>query len=386
MLRTGSFIVIPGANPVKNQNSASGLSSGQLFRSQFPKLAVCSRMRGSPKGGAWPVREDKPRSQGEERRDGEASVPAVCRESVERLYEETQAGQWDLSREKFAATLERSVRRRFPSGSPSKAELQEYLASLHSADLALACACAEGNEAAWEEFVHKYRGHLRASAAAMLRCSSTWPEAIELADSLFAELYGLADGKRGERSLFRYFHGRSSLKTWLRAVLAQRHVDAVRAAKRFEPLDAGPDGETKIAELDPGRGPLLADPDRERYLQIFRRALDAALQKLDPRDLERLRLYYAQEQTLAEIGCKIGEHESSVSRNLERVRVALRTRVEESLRHGDFPLAGSASHKGLDEAQIALCFEYAAADAPIDLDKLLKERKQTTTSQPRRTT
>ena len=53
----------------------------------------------------------------------------------------------------------------------------------------------------------------------MLKSSASAPEAEELADSLFAELYGLSAEKRG--SLLRYFHGRSSLKTWLRAVLAQ---------------------------------------------------------------------------------------------------------------------------------------------------------------------
>jgi len=332
------------------------------------------------------VSEDKPRSQGTERIEGEAVVFAACKKHVKQLFEETRAGHWDLPGERIEAALERGARKRFPGASPSKAELQEYLASLHAEDLVLACACAEGNAAAWEEFVHNYRGYLRASAAAILRCSSTSPEAIELADSLFAELYGLADGKRGERSLFRYFHGRSSLKTWLRAVLSQRHVDAVRAAKRFEPLEDGLDGETKITELGISRGPLLSDPDRARYLQIFRRALDAALQKLDSRDHERLRLYYAQEQTLAEIGRKIGEHESSVSRNLERIRKDLKSRVEEILRRGDFALYGSASRKGFDEAQIALCFEYAAADASIDLDQLLKDRKEIAPSQPRRTT
>ena len=64
----------------------------------------------------------------------------------------------------------------------------------------------------------------------------------ELADSLFAELYGLVDGKGGERSLFRYFHGRSALKTWLRAILAQRHVDRLRESRRWESFDQD-DGE-----------------------------------------------------------------------------------------------------------------------------------------------
>ena len=35
---------------------------------------------------------------------------------------------------------------------------------------------------------------------------------------------------------FRYFHGRSSLSTWLRAVLSQRHVDRLRSARRQDPL------------------------------------------------------------------------------------------------------------------------------------------------------
>ena len=45
------------------------------------------------------------------------------------------------------------------------------------------------------------------------------------------------DGER--QSLFRYFHGRSSLATWLRAVLAQRVVDAVRVERRLESAAGG---------------------------------------------------------------------------------------------------------------------------------------------------
>jgi DNA-directed RNA polymerase specialized sigma24 family protein len=41
---------------------------------------------------------------------------------------------------------------------------------------------------------------------------------------LYADLYS--------KSLFRYFQGRSSLATWLRAVLSQRYVDRIRANRR----------------------------------------------------------------------------------------------------------------------------------------------------------
>lgn len=300
------------------------------------------------------------------------------------LLAETRASRWGLTSKCFQSALERSVKKRFLSGSPSQQEVQNYLNSLHIEDLALACACAEGHAAAWEEFVATYRGYLRAAAATILHTSSAAPEAIEFADSLFAELYGLADGKRGERSLFRYFHGRSTLKTWLRAVLAQRRIDVVRAAKKFESLDDGPDGESKIVESKLKSEQPLSDPHRGQYLEAFRGALQAALETLDARDLERLRMYYAQEFTLAEIGRKLGEHESSVSRNLERIRKTLRSHVEESLRQGIFSLDGSGLRRGFSEEQISLCFEYAAAEAPIDLEKMLGERGAPGTSTERR--
>jgi RNA polymerase sigma factor (sigma-70 family) len=293
---------------------------------------------------------------------------------VDSLYAQSSAARWGLARERFVAALARSVQKHFAGGTITPAKLEEYLVTLHLQDLALAAACVAGCEAAWEHFVAVYRGYLRAAAAAVLRCRAGSPEACELADSLFAELYGLADGKTGERSLFRYFHGRSSLKTWLRAVLVQRHIDAVRVGRRFVPLDDGEAGRERFESRQVLALELPADPHRERYLDLFRRALDAALARLDPRDSERLRLYYAEEQTLAGIGRRLSEHESSVSRNLERVRRDLRRIVEEMLCEGWAPANGAAGEPGLSDAEIALCFEYAAKDAPIDLDTLLPGR------------
>jgi hypothetical protein len=110
---------------------------------------------------------------------------------------------------------------------------------------------------------------------------------------------------------------------------------------------------------------------------LFRRTLEVALGLLDTRDKERLRLYYAAEQTMAAIGRKLGEHESSVSRNLERTRRELRHQVEQALRKGSGGLDGAPAGAALTDEQIVLCFEYAAEDAPIDLDKLLPESQAT---------
>jgi RNA polymerase sigma-70 factor len=291
-----------------------------------------------------------------------------CAPLVEWLYAQAKASRWGLSRGHFAMALERSVTKRWASGALSAPKLEEYLGALHLEDLALATACAQGGEAAWEYFFTQYRAYLRAAAAAIIRSGSA--EADDLADSLFSELYGLAGGQGSERSLFRYFHGRSSLKTWLRAVLARRHIDAIRAGRRFEELgeDETGEGRPKIFV-----GPPIepSDPHRQRYVRSFTRALEKALEGLQPQERERLRLYYAEEKTLAEIGRLLGEHESSVSRHLDHVRRDLRQAVENLLRHGIGEAHGSAVEPGLSDAEIVLCFEYSAEDTPIDLQKLL---------------
>jgi RNA polymerase sigma factor (sigma-70 family) len=307
------------------------------------------------------------------RADHRSAEPLVIQTgAVERLYGQAGASRWDLSRKEFMAGLERSAKKGLSSGALSPEKIEEYLGALHLEDLALACACLENCEAAWEYFVSAYRGYLRAAAGAILRRAADSGEACELADSLFGELYGLVDGKRGERSLFRYFHGRSTLKTWLRAVLAQRHIDGIRAGRRFEELDteekSGPQEKIQTGPLT-----LPADPHRDRYVSLFRRALETALQKLPSQDNERLRLYYAEGKTLAESGRILGEHESSVSRNLDRIRRELRGAVEEILRRGCAATNGFAAESGLSEAEITLCFEYVSADSPIDLDKLFPQ-------------
>jgi RNA polymerase sigma factor (sigma-70 family) len=294
--------------------------------------------------------------------------------SLEWLYGQANASRWGLSRADFAAALDRCAQKRLATGALPPAKLEEYLRSLHLEDLALATACLENCEPAWEHFVAAYRVYLRAAASAVLRCSSRSPASRDLADSLFAELYGLADGSRRDTSLLRYFHGRSTLKTWLRAVLAQRHIDAIRAGRRFESLD-DEDSQSGAPGIIAAVSAQPADPHRERYAALFVRALQTALSSLDARDDQRLRLYYAEEKTLAEIGRQLGEHESSVSRNLDRIRIALRQSVERTLRNGCPAANGFAAESGLSDAQISLCLEYAAADASFDLEKLLQRNR-----------
>ena len=248
-----------------------------------------------------------------------------------------------MPRERFAEALERSAER----GADVRA--------LHLEDLALACGCAAGEEAAWEHFIREHRPTLYRAADALDPSGS----ARDLADGIYGELF--------ERSLFRYFHGRSSLSTWLRAVLAQRHVDRLRATRRLEPL---PDDESRAASAGPAEaGPYAAGPygaaseaERPRYVALVRSALQGAVANLPPRDRLRLACYYAQELTLAETGRLLGEHEATCSRHLARTRKALRADIERALR----------TEGRMTEAEIAQCVASVTEDAgPLDLRELL---------------
>lgn len=292
---------------------------------------------------------------------------------LDSLYAASPAPLWRLARSEFLAALERSVGKRFAEDPVSCEKLEQYLETLHVDDLVLASACMEGSESAWEHFVQNYRGYLRATASAITKGGRSGADAQELADSLFAELFGLVDGRRREASLFRYFHGRSSLKTWLRTILAQRHIDRIRQSRRWESLEPENGEEEKPIPSQIVNTPSL-DPHRNRYLQCFLLALSECLAALEPADRRRLELYYAREKTLAEIGGLLGEHESSASRHLERTRRALREKVEECLRRGRYAGDHLGNLPPMSDAEIALCFQYAAEETPIDFRQIFPEK------------
>jgi RNA polymerase sigma factor (sigma-70 family) len=237
----------------------------------------------------------------------------------------------------------------------------------YARDLELARQCAAGDEQAWERFVLDYRPLLYRAADALDSSGS----ARDLADALYADLYGMPEGGRDRQSLFRYFQGRSSLATWLRAVLSQRYVDRLRAQRRLEPL---PDADRASIRQE-GRADDPPDPDRTRHVALVHLALGRAVDRLDSRDRLRLGCYYVQELTLAETGRLLQEHEATVSRQLARVRRTLREDVERQLR----------ADPGLSDAQIAECFASASEDAgPLDLRQLLSDAAARKKSAPDR--
>lgn len=277
--------------------------------------------------------------------------PAVLLDdaTARELYRRSGAEGWGVPEEAFAARLRAAVAARLRAG-PLE-DCSGFARSLHLNDLALACACAAGHEPAWEHFVRELRPALYAAARHVAPSA-----AEELANSLFAELFGLEtrDGKR--RSLLDYYHGRARLATWLRTVLVQRHVDSLRVRARLVQLDEQDDSGPMAAQAA-----VVLDPHRAAYVTFAQAALDEAVARLDDRTRLCLRLYYVEGLKLAQIGRLTHEHEATISRKLERARRDIR-------RHIDFVLQ---ERHGLTPAAVTECLAAAAESPEMDALRLL---------------
>jgi RNA polymerase sigma-70 factor len=254
---------------------------------------------------------------------------------------------------------EAAFRGALKSGAIENDSVEAYIDALHAEDLALALACKGGDARAWEHFISSLRPALYSAARAI---TGDDIRGRELADSLWADLYGLEvrDGRR--RSILEYFHGRSSILTWMRAILAQRHVDYIRSQSRTQPLDDG--AEDPRLDLSSNHNDPH-EPERARYVQMLGLALEIALKALAPRDRMRMAYYYRHQLSLKEIGRLMGEHESSVSRKLARTRDDLKSEIERRLREIEL----------LSQDQIRLCYDFAAGDLQLDLARALPDTR-----------
>jgi RNA polymerase sigma factor (sigma-70 family) len=272
---------------------------------------------------------------------------------VRRLHARAGAERWGVSAEQFGQALTASADRAFAGKPAATDEVERYLDGLHLDDLALATACLAGCEEPWEHLVKQYRPALYRAADTLDPSGG----AREIADALYGELFGAAAAPE-RKPLLRYYHGRSTLGTWLRSVLAQRVIDRVRVTRREQALPDDDSQRTHVSARD------VADPERERHLYLARMALAAAFAVLDARDRLRIASYYVHVHglTLAQIGRLFGEHEATASRQLAKLRAFLRADVERRLR----------TEAGLAERAVAECLASVSEDAgTLDLRDLL---------------
>jgi RNA polymerase sigma-70 factor (ECF subfamily) len=229
------------------------------------------------------------------------------------LYQ--KSGDFGLSREHFVGILNEIAAKYLPPGA-SPQETAELYANLRVEELALARACAAGQERAWEIFMVRYREKLYDIAAYIAKENSA---ARELADSLYADLYGITtrDGQRVSK--LSSYTGRGSLEGWLRTVMAQEFVNRYRRQKRLVSLDEDSEDGAQFAAIEPEPA-VVVDPRVEA-------ATDKALSALSPEDRFILASYYLDHRTLAEIACTLAVHESTISRKVAKLAKSLRKQI-----------------------------------------------------------
>ena len=204
--------------------------------------------------------------------------------------------------------------------SADAAQRATFCRSLHLSELALAHACVLGREAAWQRFLSLYRSPLTQAAIAITGSATI---GHELADSLYAELYGLRELDGQRRSPLASYSGRGSLLGWLRTTLAQRHVDHHRRTRREAPLDS----------VDVPAAEISTPPASTELLRLSE-AVRRSLQTLAPEDRFVLSAYFLDRQSLLGISQVIRVHEATVSRRLKRLVTDLRKQLIHNLQSG----------------------------------------------------
>jgi len=279
------------------------------------------------------------------------------------LYQRSGAAAYGVSAEQFTAILDEILRKYLsynsaPNSARAPAEQKaEFCAGLRLEELALARACAAGNERAWQDFISRYRQKLHSMALHITRDGA---HAAELADSLFADLYGVnvRDPNRPRSSKLASYTGRGSLEGWLRTVMAQEFINRYRKQRRTVSLEEQGEEGMQFAAAVPEPA-CASDRLSERRLEA---ATDEALAELSSEDRFTLASYYLDGRTLAEIARTLGLHESSVSRRLDRLSTGLRKRILAGLRM-----------QGMSHAQATEALETDVRDLQLNLRSRLTQ-------------
>jgi RNA polymerase sigma-70 factor, ECF subfamily len=179
-------------------------------------------------------------------------------------------------------------------------------------DLYLASACAAGEEKAWQELVGSHLAFVHAFARRFLPAQ----QAADLADHVMADLW--QRGKLGR------YGGRSTLRTWLGAVVAHAAFNVLKAATRTVSLDSE-EFEGWHREAATTNQQDASGDDASRRL---REMVGQAIADLRAEDKLLLQLYYEDGLTLDEMAVVLRSSKAALSRRLKRIRETLLGAIE----------------------------------------------------------
>src|SRR5215207_226596 len=263
---------------------------------------------------------------------------------------------------RISAAVEKYLLRNDPD-TPTN-EITKFVDEMQADDLCLIIACERGDEGAWSDLVERFTATVRSAARS---ASSNEDAAEDLAQSIWAELYGLRVRKDGKpASKLAYYSGRGSLAGWLRAVVAQLAVDTFRKQSRLVQTEEDKDLERLARDAQGGEAgrivagiPTPEESMSNRFAQTdLQQALGKAVQELGAEDRLLVKLYYFDNLRLREAGVVLGVHEATASRRLTRIQTDLRKRVSRIL----------IDERGWTQAETEKSFAEVAQHLDTDLE------------------
>jgi RNA polymerase sigma-70 factor (ECF subfamily) len=280
------------------------------------------------------------------------AIPVITESVSTELYRAAGAEKFGLTQQDFVIILQ-EVAAKYLRADAGPSAILELLASLRVEELVLARACAQGHESAWELFLNRYREKLYRAAYSIAQEDSA---ARDLADSLYADLYGTrsTDGRR--ISKLNSYTGRGSLEGWLRAVLAQEYVNRYRRQHRLVSLDEQTEAGVQFQAEEP-------DPAQALDARV-EKATDQALASLAAEDKFILASYYLDGRTLRDIARVLGVHESTISRKLEKITSSARKSI----------LAGLIK-RGMSPKDAKQAMEVEVSEISLDVRRRLMQEK-----------
>jgi RNA polymerase sigma-70 factor, ECF subfamily len=224
---------------------------------------------------------------------------------VANQYAEAAAG-WpsvSLSIDRYVAHLAKRIADR--DSEPG----ERVVNTLPAADLYLAAACSDGDQAAIATFRDALVPSLRQALGKLAMPASTLDEAVQrVLVMVFV----------GDAPQIRNYAGRGSLRSWLRSI-------GVRTARRMLGVEhaAAGGGDSELNDLPAA----VRDPELEllrvRYRDDVRRAFAAAFQQLDERQRNILRQYHIDGLTIDQLAALYHVNRATTARWVAGARLAI---------------------------------------------------------------
>jgi RNA polymerase sigma-70 factor (ECF subfamily) len=270
--------------------------------------------------------------------DPERDLKELSGLSIDEFWQEAGADSVGLRKDELATVL-LALGAKYnyglaPGAAATPAQIGSFWRTLQLHDLALAHACALGRDAAWQQFIARFREPLTQAATGITGSAALGQE---LADSLYAELFGLTGRGEQRRSPLAYYSGRGSLKGFLRATLSQRHVDLHRRTNR----------ETPFANEDVAASTPAPIPTSDVLLRLSRSLADT-LSTLPPDERFLLSAWFLDQRTLLEISRILRVHEATVSRRLQRLTARIHKDLLKNMRASGMSRAAAEEALGTD--------------------------------------